>query len=173
MNLLQKKLHHTFANDRCQWSEPEQEAKFTTCRAIHTFLRPTAKPAPHPLARTDTSGSPFYTLKSSMPRFRRNRTDFATTTADIKDKKQKDTNLLWLQLIFSLAALSNLYTSTTRSSYQEHHLEASIKNFNSDAVKRHIQVWNQFEDWCKPLGFHPAGLSIQFLLDFLYESSKK
>ena len=71
-----------------------------------------------------------------------------------------------------MATYSNLYTSTTRSSYQEQHLQASIKNFNSDGVKRHIQIWNQFEDWCKPLGIHPAGISIQFLLDFLYESSQ-
>ena len=155
-----------------QWHEPEQEAEFFTPRAIHSFLRPTAKPAPHPLARSDSSASTFFTLKSSMPRFRRNRPEFATTTADITEKKQKDTNLLWLQLIFALGTFSNLYASTTRSSYQEQHLEASIKNFNSDAVKRHIQVWTQFEDWCKPLGFHPAGISIQFLLDFLYESSK-
>ena len=153
------------------WIEPAQEQAFSPARAVHTFLKPTAKHSPYP-HRSMKTASTYHSLQNSMPRFRRNRPETAITTADITAKKQADTSLMWIQLIFSMATFSNLYTSTHRSSYQEQHLEASIKNFNCDGIKRHIQVWNQFEDWCKPLGFHPAGISIQFLLDFLYESSQ-
>ena len=155
------------------WLEPAQEEQHSASRAVYSFLRPTPKPLPQSSMQSLTNtGSKYHTSQSSMPRFRTNRTQAATTSADLTDKKQKDTNLLWIQLIFSLATYSTLYTATTRSTYQEQHLEAAIKNFNSDGVKRHIQIWNQFEDWCKPLGFHPAGISIQFILDFLYESSQ-
>ena len=159
-----------------QWQEPPPEEDTLFKRAIFSFRKPTPKPAAHPLMKlTQNSASQYHSEKSAMPNFRRNRNFTATTTAEITDKKQQETYLLWIQLIFSMATYSNLYTSTTSSSYQELHLQASIKNFNSDGVKRHVQIWNQFEDWCKPLGIlgiHPAGISIQFLLDFLYESSQ-
>lgn len=156
-----------------QWQEPPQEEDTVFKRAVFSFRKPTPKPAAHPLMKLPQhSASQYHSEKSAMPNFRRNKNFTATTTAEITDKKLQETYLLWIQLIFSMATYSNLYTSTTSSSYQEQHLQASIKNFNSDGVKRHIQIWHQFEDWCKPLGIHPAGISIQFLLDFLYESSQ-
>ena len=153
------------------WSESygEQAPRFT--RAVFTPLRPTAKKAPlHPLEGTVKSS--YHTSSSSMPKFRRHSNTAPVSTSNLTYQKQQETNLLWLEMIFSLATYSGLFTSTSASSYREQHLEAAIKNFNSQGVRRHIQIWQQFQDWCKPLGFHPAGISIPFLLDFLFESSK-
>ena len=153
------------------WFEPYEEQAPSNARAFFTPLRPTAKTAPlHPL--TDTVKSSYHALSSSMPKFRKHNKTTAISTATLTHQKQQETNMLWLEVIFSLATYSTLYTSTSTSSYREQHLEAAIKNFNSQGVRRHIQVWQQFQDWCKPLGIHPAGITIPFLLDFLFESSK-
>ena len=153
------------------WFEPYEEQAPSNTRAFFTPLRPTAKTAPlHPL--TDTVKSSYHALSSSMPKFRKHNKTTAISTETLTHQKQQETNMLWLEVIFSLATYSTLYTSTSTSSYREQHLEAAIKNFNSQGVRRHIQVWQQFQDWCKPLGIHPAGITIPFLLDFLFESSK-
>ena len=153
------------------WHEPPQEETTTTERAIFTFLQPKPKIASGSY-RESLHRATQFSWTSAMPRFKRNRPEPAVTTSALTQQKQQETNRLWIELILSLTTFSSLYISTTSSSYQDQHLEAAIKNFNSQGVRRHIQIWHQFQDWCKPLGIHPAGISIQFLLDFLYESSK-
>ena len=153
------------------WHEPPQEETTTTEKAIFTFLQPKPKIASGSY-RESLHRATQFSWTSAMPRFKRNRPESAVTTSALTQQKQQETNRLWIELILSLTTFSSLYISTTSSSYQDQHLEAAIKNFNSQGVRRHIQIWHQFQDWCKPLSIHPAGISIQFLLDFLYESSK-
>ena len=119
------------------WQEPPQEETAITERAVYTFLQPKPKIAPGSY-RESLHRATQFSWTSAMPRFKRNRPQSAATTSALTQQKQEETNRLWTELILSLTTFSSLYISTTSNSYQDQHLEAAIKNFNSQGVRRHI-----------------------------------
>ena len=155
------------------WSEPIQEQATFFARSAFTVVQPTPKSK----ATSSNSGqgvlleSHLDCQMQSMPRFKRIRSTHPQSMKSGEEEKRRNVNDLWLHTVLQLATFSGLYIATSNSDYQKEHLSVTIKNFNNNSLLRHLQIWQHFCDWCKPLGFHPAAIPMQVLLDFIYEAS--
>ena len=74
-------------------------------------------------------------------------------------------------ILAHLHRFSLLFQKTADSRYQDEHVSNVLSNYNQISTARHLQVWQQFAEWCEPFGFHPANISTSFLLDFIYEAT--
>ena len=153
------------------WSEPQSEELVSFSRAAFTMMQPSSKSKSRPPGYPQGSELPLKSELQSMPRFKRVRFTQPKSAKSGEEEKRRSVNDIWLHTILHLATFSGLYNATTNSDYQKEHLEVTIKNFNSNSLLRHLQIWQHFCDWCKPLGFHPATIPMQTLLDFIYEAS--
>ena len=158
-----------------QWSEPSPETINQFHRSCFSIMRPTSKSKSQPAAVHQWQESQLVPQPDfggpSMPRFKRTRHTQAKSARSEQDDKRAHVNELWLHVILHLATFSGLYNATACSEYQKEHVSVTIKNFNNNSVLRHIQIWQHFCHWCKPLGYHPAAIPMTNLLDFIYEAS--
>lgn len=143
------------------WSEPEPEESLTFTRAAFSMVQPTAKSKPSPSIQFQDSELRTNSGQQSMPRFKRVRFTQPKSAKSGEEEKRRSVNDLWLHTVLHLATFSGLYNATASSDYQKEHLAVTIKNFNSNSLLRHLQIWQHVCDWCKPLPFHPAAIPMQ------------
>ena len=155
------------------WSEPSREETVSFSRSVFAVTQPTSKSKPKPSIYGEKPTLDMQTEceLQSMPRFKRVRFNQPKTMKSGEEEKRRNVNDIWLHTVLQLATFSGLYNATSTSDYQKEHLGVTIKNFNNNSLLRHLQIWQHFCEWCKPLGFHPAAIPMQVLLDFIYEAS--
>ena len=106
-----------------------------------------------------------------FPRFKKLRTKTPENSNEKVRRLQKKNSDSWVGILSYLHRYSNLFQKTMDSKYQDAHISNVIVNYNQVSVARHLQIWQQFTDWCQPFGFHPANITTSFLLDFIYEAT--
>lgn len=84
---------------------------------------------------------------------------------------KKKNEEFWIMILAHLHRFSLLFQKTADSHYQDAHVCNILSRYNQISTARHLQIWQQFTEWCEPFGFHPANISTSFLLDFIYEAT--
>lgn len=153
------------------WIEPCQEEEPPKTSRPFRILQ--AKPKvkiTHTLQAT-LQGPYLEDRTCTFPRFKKLRTTNPEKSNEKVLRLQKKNSDVWVGILSYLHRYSNLFQKTMDSKYQDAHISNVILNYNQVSVARHLQIWQQFTEWCQPFGFHPANITTSFLLDFIYDAT--
>jgi len=92
----------------------------------------------------------------NFPRFKRMKTQTPVQAHEKALALKKKNAETWIMILAPL-----LYQKTADSRYQDEHVSNILSSYNQISTARHLQVWQQFTEWCEPFGFHPAKLHIK------------
>ena len=158
-----------------KWSEPAPESRHMIVKNPYKLLE--AKPK----TKADSTShyiqpklhgpltSPLNTC--TFPRFKKSRNQTPVKAHEKALALKRKNAEIWIMILAHLHRFSLLFRKTADSRYQDEHVSNVLSNYNQISTARHLQVWQQFAEWCEPFGFHPANISTSFLLDFIYEAT--
>lgn len=171
-------VHHDLFRKRpsTTWREPAPESMFTIVKNPFKLLEARPKVLPGPQRKHDIQpilhGPSISTREiCHFPRFKRLRNPKPLQAHEKALALKKKNADLWIMILAHLHRYSMLFQKTADSQYQDEHVCNILSNYNQISTARHLQIWQQFADWCEPFGFHPATISTAFLLDFIYEAT--
>lgn len=158
-----------------QWSEPASEQRHMIVRNPHKLLeaRPKTKANSTSHYIHPKLHGPLTTSQNTctFPRFKKLRSQAPVQAHERALALKKKNAETWIMILAHLHRFSLLFQKTADSRYQDEHVSNVLSNYNQISTARHLQVWQQFAEWCEPFGFHPANISTSFLLDFIYEAT--
>ena len=164
-----------FRRPPTRWTEPPQETRCVIVKNPFRLLE--AKPKSSPLPSTQYIQPKLLgpTINTqgicNFPRFKKVKCQAPVQAQDKALALKKKNAESWISILAHLHRYSLLYQKTADSRYQEEHVANVLSSYNQIGTARHLQVWQQFAQWCEPFGFHPANISTSFLLDFIYEAT--